>query len=253
MSLRFPSGKQYALQVEKEQYWLPRLQPQLPITISKPIAQGVPGEGYAYPWSVYQWLQGDTPTYETIANINEFARDLGMFLRALQLVDASGGPLPGDHNFYRGGALQVYHRETMDAIACVHGALGMDAGLLTAIWMEALHTQYKNPPVWIHGDVVPSNLLIQNGRLYAAIDFGMLGVGDPACDTAIAWTFFTDAARYAFLQAAQLDWDTQRRGRAWALWKALITFRDRHPERAQQEAEQRRIICEIIQSYKTDG
>jgi aminoglycoside phosphotransferase (APT) family kinase protein len=76
--------------------------------------------------------------------------------------------------------------------------------------------------VWVHGDVSVSNLLVQTGRLSAVIDFGQLGVGDPACDLAIAWTFFDGASRQAFRHALALDAETWARGRGWTLWKALI-------------------------------
>lgn len=56
------------------------------------------------------------------------------------------------------------------------------------------------------------------------IDFGTCGVGDPACDLAIAWTVFTDAERGTFRDAAALPDDAWARGRGWALWKALVTL-----------------------------
>jgi aminoglycoside phosphotransferase (APT) family kinase protein len=77
--------------------------------------------------------------------------------------------------------------------------------------------------VWVHGDITNSNLLVQNGRLSAVLDFGCSAVGDPACDLAIAWTFFAGESRRAFRDALALDDDTWARGRGWALWKALIT------------------------------
>jgi aminoglycoside phosphotransferase (APT) family kinase protein len=77
--------------------------------------------------------------------------------------------------------------------------------------------------VWVHGDVTNSNLLVRDGRLCAVLDFGCSAVGDPACDLAIAWTFFTGDGRRAFRDALALDEGTWARGRGWALWKALIT------------------------------
>ncbi len=75
----------------------------------------------------------------------------------------------------------------------------------------------------MHGDVSADNLLIEEGRLRAVIDFGCCAVGDPACDLAIAWTLFKGDARQAFRAALPLDSGTWVRGRAWTLWKSLIT------------------------------
>ena len=57
----------------------------------------------------------------------------------------------------------------------------------------------------MHGDITNSNLLVQNGRLSAVLDFGCSAVGDPACDLAIAWTFFAGESREAFRDALALD------------------------------------------------
>jgi aminoglycoside phosphotransferase (APT) family kinase protein len=45
MTVRLPSAAAYALQVEKEQRWLPRLAPQLPLPIPVPLAMGQPAAG----------------------------------------------------------------------------------------------------------------------------------------------------------------------------------------------------------------
>ena len=96
-----------------------------------------------------------------------------------------------------------------------------------AVWDDAVATAWTGDPVWVHGDVAAGNLLVRDGRLAAVIDFGSSGVGDPACDTVIAWTLLSGASRAAFRTALGLDEATWARGRGWALWKALITLRDR--------------------------
>ena len=83
---------------------------------------------------------------------------------------------------------------------------------------------WTGPPVWVHGDVTASNLLVLDGRLAAVIDFGCAAVGDPACDLAIAWTFLFGESRDAFRERLPLDEGTWARARGWALWKALITL-----------------------------
>lgn len=198
MTVRLPSAAAYSLQVEKEHRWLPRLAPLLPLPIPVPLAMGVPAENYPWHWSVYRWIEGETAERERIASLPRFATDLAAFLVALQMIDATGGPASGQRNFFRGGARSVYDGETRQAIAA-----------LAAPWHGA--------PVWFHGDVSWGNLLVRQGRLGAVIDFGTSGVGDPACDLAIAWTLFEGKSREAFragLPADEAMW-------AWSWLDAL--------------------------------
>ena len=90
------------------------------------------------------------------------------------------------------------------------------------MWEEALRSRWEGADVWFHGDVAVGNLLVREGRLSAVIDFGTSGVGDPACDLVIAWTYLDTGARKVFREAVGLDEATWARARGWALWKALI-------------------------------
>jgi aminoglycoside phosphotransferase (APT) family kinase protein len=222
MTVRLPSAAPYALQVEKEQEWLPKLAPRLPLPIPVPLARGAPGEGYPYPWSVYRWIAGEPATVGRIADLVEFATTLAGFLTALRRMDPTGGPPPGRHNFFRGGPPAVYDAEARQAVATLQGRIDTDAAL--AVWEAALRTTWPGPPVWFHGDVARGNLLVEGGRLSAVIDFGTSGVGDPSCDLAIAYTLFGGGSRDAFREAIGLDAEAWARGRGWTLWKALITL-----------------------------
>lgn len=222
MSVRLPSAAAYAPQVEKEQLWLPILSKELTLPIQIPLAKGEPNEEYPLPWSINNWVEGETLTYQNINNLNQFARDLGTFLIELQSIDASGGPLAGEHNFYRGGSLAVYDEESRHAIE--HNKDIFNEKLLRGIWELALASKWNSKPVWVHGDIAPGNLLVKDGKLCAVIDFGILGVGDPACDAAMAWTFFDEDSRKVFKGVLQMDEETWNRARGWALWKALITY-----------------------------
>lgn len=222
MKVRLPSAEGYVAQVEKEHRWLPRLAPLLPLAVPTPLALGRPGFGYPWPWSVYGWIEGETASVERIADLAGFAAELGRFLVALQRIDAAGGPLAGEHNFFRGGPLSVYDAETRQTIAAV--ARDIDAGGATEVWEAALAARWRGPRVWVHGDIAVGNLLVKEGGLRAIIDFGSSGVGDPACDLVIAWTFFAGESRDAFRAAVPADSATWARARGWALWKALITF-----------------------------
>jgi len=224
LSVRLPSGEAYALQVEKEQRWLPALAPVLPLPIPEPVARGVPGEGYPFAWSVYRWLDGEPATAAAIADPVELALSLAGFLRALAAVSAEGGPAPGPHNFHRGGPVAYYEDEALRAVEALGDRIPRERVL--AVWEDAVSASWDGDPVWFHGDVAEGNLLLDDGRLAAVIDFGTSGVGDPACDTVIAWTLLRGAARDAFREALGGDAGLWARGRGWALWKALITYDD---------------------------
>jgi aminoglycoside phosphotransferase (APT) family kinase protein len=221
LSVRLPTGDWYAKQVEKEQRWLPVLAPRLPLLIPVPVAQGSPAGSYPYPWSVYRWLDGEVAARAPIADRPAFASALAGFLNALRWVDAAGGPAPGEHNFFRGGPLAVYETEALEAISRLAGQI--DRPAVERVWEQAMATTWDRDPVWVHGDVASGNLLVRDGRLAAVLDFGSSGVGDPACDCVIAWTFLAGEARARFKSELGADPATWARGRGWALWKALIT------------------------------
>jgi aminoglycoside phosphotransferase (APT) family kinase protein len=220
MTVRLPSADGYVASVAKEQRWLPVLAPHLPQPIPSPLANGRPGAGYPWPWSVNRWLDGDTARHERITDLTGFAVDLAEFLIALQGVDTGGEPAAGEHSFWRGAGLHHYDEETRRAIATLDGRI--DAAAATAEWDAALAAEWHGKPVWFHGDVANGNLLVRDGRLAGVIDFGTSGVGDPACDLVIAWTFLDADARAAFRKTLGTDDATWQRGRGWALWKALI-------------------------------
>lgn len=221
LSVRLPAGDRYALQVSKEQRWLPTLAPQLPLRIPEPQAEGSPAYGYPYPWSVYRWITG-TPASESVKDWSSIVLPLARFLASLRRVDPSDGPKPGAHNFFRGGPLSVYDAETAIAITALGGEI--DRTAVEKVWTSATATRWAADPQWFHGDVAPANLLTRDGELAAVIDFGSSGVGDPACDTVIAWTHLDYPNRAIFRRTIGVDDDTWARGRGWALWKALITL-----------------------------
>jgi aminoglycoside phosphotransferase (APT) family kinase protein len=221
--VRLPRVQWAAGQVDKEQRWLPKLAPLLPLTIPVPLAVGAPGEGYPWHWSVYEWLEGEDATLENVADPSEVARELARFVVDLQRIDPGGGPSPGRHNVFRGVPLAMRDEYTRSAITALQDVL--DTDVATAAWEAALEQPaWDGPPVWIHGDLKPGNLLARRGRLDAVIDFGCLGVGDPACDLQVAWNFFSGEARSAFREALQVDGTTWARGRGWALSVALVAL-----------------------------
>lgn len=228
LSVRVPSSAEYTAQVEAEHRWLPILAPHIPLPIPVPIVKGRPGDGCPWAWSVYRWIDGETADPGRIGDPVAFATALGGFLAALERIDPTDGPVPGPRNFFRGGPLSTYDTDTRNAIAALGDRIPCE--LATGVWESALAATRPVEPVWFHGDVAAGNLLVRAGRLSAVIDFGCLGVGDPACDLVIAWTLLSGAGRTAFRSALAgapaVDRATWARGRGWALWKALITLAD---------------------------
>lgn len=247
MLVRLPSAAEYAQAVEKEHRWLPTLAPRLPLPIPTPLAKGSPSPDYPHPWSVYRWLEGRTAAAGLIARPVTFATDLAAFLSALQEVDPTEGPQPGTHNWFRGGTLRTYDAHTRRALHDL--ADHVDVDRTRRVWAAALSAPWDGVDRWFHGDVAEGNLLLDDaGQLSAVIDFGTCGVGDPACDLAVAWTVLTAEGRQAFRDSLAVDAWTWSRGRGWALWKTVAacwsTFED--PERAEELEQATRVLGVIL-------
>lgn len=247
---RLPSADGYAPAVAKEHRWLPVLAHHLPVPIPEPVVRGVPGCGFPRPWSVYRWIPGDPATRDRVADLDTFARDLAVFLTALWGVDTAGGPPAGTHSAGRGGPLAVHD---LDVLSSIHALPpGVDATSVQDVWRAATASRHADPPRWFHGDMAPSNILTQDGRMSAVIDFGTCGVGDPACDLVIAWTFLDLDARRTFTRHADVDPDTWDRARGWALWKALLTLRERDHDATVHRYGWRYSALDVIQNVVTD-
>jgi aminoglycoside phosphotransferase (APT) family kinase protein len=242
--VRLPSDEAYAAQVSREQRWLPWLAERLRVRIPEPLAMGAPAFGYPGTWSVYRWVSGETAASSPALDLVSLACDLGAFLTHLHRLDANTGPPSGPENGFRGGALTVYDAQARCAISAL--AATHDHAALLAMWEQGIASHWNAPAVWVHGDVSPGNLLVQNDRLVGVIDFGLMCVGDPACDLAIAWTFFDAASRKTFRDRVSLDGKTWERGRAWALWKAAIVVAGHCETNADETVRAQRALDEIL-------
>jgi aminoglycoside phosphotransferase (APT) family kinase protein len=246
--VRLPSASEYALAVDKEHRWLPALAPRLPLPIPVPLGKGKPGAGYPYSWSVYQWVAGEPASAGRIADPVRFAVDLAGFLAALRSIDPADGPRPGVHNWFRGGTLRTYDGQAKNALAVLDGHVDVD--LAREIWKSALDARWDGVESWFHGDVAQGNLLLNDGQLAAVIDFGTCGVGDPACDLAVAWTLLSAEGREAFrerLSVGETEWS---RGRGWALWKTLAACSGTSGDGDDGPRAARRVLAEICSEYK---
>ncbi len=239
--LRLPSAAEYALAVEKEQQWLPRLAPHLSVPIPSVRGVGVPGAGYPFAWSVYDWIDGRAAAREDISDQILFAEQLAEFLISLRSIDPVDGPQPGIHNWYRGATLLTYDVTARRAMAALAGHV--DVHRAAEVWADALDATWDGADVWFHGDMAPGNVLLRGGQLAAVIDFGTCGVGDPSCDLAIAWTLLAERGRQHLKDRLDVDEATWSRGRGWALWKTLSSLASAINHHDVPETEQLMHVC----------
>jgi aminoglycoside phosphotransferase (APT) family kinase protein len=220
LALRFPRVTWAAEQPAKEARWLPRLAPHLPLAVPRPVALGEPGLGYPFPWAVHEWLPGQQATGQ-LCDRNRAATDLARFVVALRAVETAGAPPRAAGG--RGGPLS----ERDDAVRRSVAELGdrIDGAAALRSWELSLTAPvWQGGEVWVHGDLLPGNLLVVDDRLAAVIDFGELAVGDPACDLLPAWHLFAGPSRSRFLAGVRADDASRLRGRGWVLSQALIAL-----------------------------
>ncbi|MDX3853935.1 aminoglycoside phosphotransferase family protein [Streptomyces sp. AK02-01A] len=247
MTVRLPTAAGYVPAVDKENHWLPRLAPSLPVAVPPILAKGAPGEGYAFPWSVRGWLHGETADRGRVEDMPRFAISVAEFLLALQGCEAVGGPIAGEHSWYRGASPRHYDEETRRCLAMLKGRVDTDRA--AAVWDAALAAEWSGAPVWFHGDIASGNLLVADGQLTAVIDFGTSGVGDPACDLVIAWGMFSGDSRKAFRHAVGQDDGTWARARGWALWKSLLVLSECTEADQERAALNRHVISEVLADH----
>lgn len=244
--VRLPTAHAYALKVPKEQQILPFLAKHLTVPIPTPVAMGMPTPDYPFNFSIYRWIEGESASTLQLDEqaMVGIAHDLATFLEELHQIDSAGGPPPGLHNWYRGAHVSVYDEQMREQAAALQGVIDTDAAL--ALWQAACATAWHHPPVWIHGDLASGNVLIRNQRLAGIIDFGGTGVGDPACDLTIVWTFLRDKAREIFIEKVSLDGATWLRAKAWALWKATFQLCQIEDKKSLPAQVQQKIIQDVL-------
>ena len=217
LSARLPRIGWATRQAVTEAQWLPKLAPHVPLALPVQLAMGHPAEGYPFDWSVYQWLPGENAN-GTIDDLDQGAVDLAGFARALRRVDTTGAHPRPPHG--RGGPLAEGDEQVRRSIAQLGDRIDGDATLRS--WEESLNASaWDGEEVWVHGDLLPGNLLVVDGRLSAVIDFGGLNVGDPACNLLPACNLFARESRARFRAELEVDDASWLRGRGWALAQAV--------------------------------
>jgi len=214
LGVRLPRIHWAVPQIAKEAEWLPRLAPHLPTAVPEPVAKGEPGDGYPYPWLVYTWLDGQDALVGAMDDWGQLAHDVAAFVSALQQADTAGAPPAGA----RGGPLAPHDKSTRHAITRLDGCVDVDRAM--AVWEAALSAdRWAGSAMWVHGDLLPGNVLVRDSRLSGIIDWSAAGVGDPACEAMLAWAMPPDA-RSTYRAALNIDEATWARGRGWALQQA---------------------------------
>jgi aminoglycoside phosphotransferase (APT) family kinase protein len=242
--VRLPRVGTWAESIDREWTWLPKLAPHLSLSIPKPLARGKPTNGYPLTWAIYQWIEGFPYQDELINDECQVAYELANFILELRRVDRLGAP--------RGGRRPLVELDaaTRTAITSCRGVIDTEA--VSAVWAHSLASPpWDGKPVWIHGDLLKSNLLVQGGRLHAIIDFGGVGIGDAAADVVPAWSVFNKVGRETFRQALGVDDQTWSRARGYALHQALMIipyYPNTNPEFVTMA---KRTVEEIVAEFKS--
>ena len=231
LSVRLPKREDAVAQGEKEHVWLPRLAVES-VRIPTPVARGQADEKVPFAWSIYDWCPGQALIHAKSLDFAEIAQTLARFTLELQSISTRDAPLAGQQNHFRGVALIKRHQATIAAITGVSDEYPEAA--LRAVWEQAISApSHAQAAVWLHGDLQGGNLLVREGHLSAIIDFGLSGVGDPACDLMVAWSVLPKDCRAAFRDQLNCDDARWARGRGWALSVATIAldyYRGRNPQ-----------------------
>jgi aminoglycoside phosphotransferase (APT) family kinase protein len=241
-------------EIKNEQRWLPGLAPRLPLPIPYPERTGVPGHGYPYPWSVVPYLPGVPAAQAGSFDPAGAAAVVGGFLGALHVpapADAPASPVRGVPLAERAGSFAAN-------LAVLTGQAGqdwVDRGAVLRVWDAALAAPgYDGPPVWLHGDLHPANILANDGQVSGVIDFGDITAGDPASDLSVAWMLLPPGCHDRFWSAYQAaggrDGDALRaRAKGWALNLAIVFLAHSEDNPVPREAG-RRTLSAVLEDQR---
>jgi aminoglycoside phosphotransferase (APT) family kinase protein len=223
LAIRMPLHPRAVGGLLKEVRWLPVIAPHLPLEVPEVVSTGEPGGDYPFPWAVVRWLEGEDALTGRIGSIRETAFTLGRFVSELQAIDMTDAPPPGTEGFVRG--LPLVGRDSTFRAALAHCAGLVDVERVRQIWDDALAApEWDGPPVWLHADLIPGNLLLRDGRLVGVLDFGAMATGDPAYDVTPAWHLLDRDTRPAFREIVGADEATWHRARGLVVSGGVIAL-----------------------------
>jgi len=211
--LRLPRRAAAATLIEHEQAWLPGLVDRLPLQIPVPLWTGEPGCGYPWRWSIVPWLAGEPADLQP-PNASE-APKLGAFLKALHQPAPTNAPL----NPFRGVPLQKRAPAVEERMQRLESQSPLITPAMRRMWAAALAAPVDVEPTWIHGDLHPRNVLVEDGVFSGIIDWGDIAAGDRATDLAAIWMLFHDpqARRQAWQAYGSVTYATYMRAKGWAI------------------------------------
>jgi len=214
---RLPWQAEWAEGIDREWEWIPWISRRITtVRLPEPVYKGSANEVFPFPWSIYRWIDGAPYDDTLVDDETEAAHTLARFVLELRALELPASAPEGGRD-----PLADLDDDTRSAIDRAAGVI--DASAATTVWDEALRTPaWDRTPVWIHGDLLRPNVLVHDGRLHAVIDYGYIGVGDPATDLIPAWAVFGPAGRAAFREMLEPDDATWARGRGIALHQAAM-------------------------------
>ncbi len=215
LAVRLPCTERGPALLRKEHRWLPALAPHLPLPVPTPVRIGEPSARFPRTWTVATWVPGEPADRVPIGRGDHAAEILAGFLRALH----RNAPAEAPANPVRGVPLSALTRAFDESFHIV----ASNGAAIRDIWDDALSApEWEGPPVWLHGDLHPANVVVSGGTLSGVIDFGELCAGDPATDLAAAWVLLPDGADARFFDAYEIaDEATVRRARGWAVLRGI--------------------------------
>ncbi|WP_435240146.1 aminoglycoside phosphotransferase family protein [Streptomyces sp. YPW6] len=233
LAVRMPRTERAPELQRKECRWLPHLAPRLPIPVPRPVRVGKPSARFPKRWTVMTWVPGEPLDRTSISRADHAADTLADFLRALHVAAPAEAPGVVDRGAHPGAYTEGFDRLIRSVALGVRAdevradevrADGMRADEVRAVWDDAVAAPaWEGPPVWVHGDLHPANVVVSGGTLSGVIDFGDLFAGDPAWDLAAAWVVLPEGAAAQFFDAyAHADGATIRRARGLAALKSLF-------------------------------
>lgn len=218
LAVRMPRTERAPDLQRKESRWLPVLAPRLPLPVPNPVRIGEPSARFPKPWTIMTWVPGKPLDHTSISRGDHAADTLAAFLTALHVEAPEDAPISSDRGDHpkkcTDGFDYFFH-------AVVPGGIADD---VRSVWDDAVAApEWEGPPLWVHGDLHPANVVVSDGTLSGVIDFGDMFAGDPAWDLAAAWVILPAGAASRFFDAyAHADEATIRRARGLAALKSLF-------------------------------
>jgi len=214
LAVRLPRTERAPVLLRREQKWLPVLAERLPLPTPVPVRLGEPSSLFERTWTITRWVDGEPADRAPVTRVDA-AEVLAGFLRALH----HRAPADAPTNPTRGVPLADVHEEFGSWIKVINHR----ADQAREVWEKAVAAPaWQGAPLWLHGDLHPANVVTGDGMLAGVIDFGDMGVGDPATDLSAAWIVLPAGAAGRFFDAYELaDEATIARARGWAVARAL--------------------------------